>query len=166
MPVIEPDPQTLARLQRIEAEDFAANPYGLRADASTTRLPLVAANVIIQTSSFTAGQKVHIYDGFWGRNDRAMVVARYRRKHAFVFGVIPIRCLDNFRPEYVYHPAVLDKFRLADKAVDQRIFRRFFERPDLPALPPTTYRYTAAEAPARAAGSWLGRLWTGLLGHR
>ncbi|RTQ52410.1 hypothetical protein EJV47_05185 [Hymenobacter gummosus] len=165
MPIIEPDPQTLARLQRMETEDFGARPFNLRADEHTTRLPLVAANVIIQTNSFTAGQKVHIYDVYWGMNDNALVVGRFRRKHDFIFGVIPIRKLDNFRPEYVYHPVVLNKFRRTDKAINPGIFQRFFERPDLPAPPPTTYHF-ADDAPTAPAASWLARLWNGLRGSR
>jgi|SRR6476661_2186263 len=120
----------LARLNEILKNDFVgANELRLPVTEQSERVPLVKATVCKSSRSFSVGQKVHIYDVYWGMNEKALVVARYRRKHEYILGVIPIKNLEGFRPDYVYHPAVLQKLRLAGKKVDSRIFGRFFTLP-------------------------------------
>lgn len=134
MSLTVPDQAMLLRLQQIEQEDFGSQPW-LSADEQTERLPVVKANLRRHTRMFNEGQKVYIYNVYWGLNERAMVVARFRRKYQFVFGVVPIKDLSHFRPDHLYHPKALEKFRQTAAQIHTGIFRRFFERPDLPAPP-------------------------------
>jgi|GEM_PF-4281150 len=174
----DPTPEMLARIGEILQHSFPdPNPFSLTATAATERLPLVKANVRKQTRSFSQGQKVHIYSVYWGLNERALVVARFRRKHDYIFGVIPIDNLENFRPEYVYHPQVLAKFRLTGNRVDSGIFSRFFNLPHQSTAEEYRYflftgrrmvrLYQAADDPTSddaltAPSSWLARLLRGL----
>ena len=95
----------------------------LTVDPAAERLPLVAANVATSTRSFSRGQLVFIYDVYWGMNERAKVVGRFRRKRDWIRGVVPIKSLDNFRPKMVYNPFVIRK--LHGEIGDGRIFPRF-----------------------------------------
>ncbi|MEH2240320.1 hypothetical protein [Nostoc sp.] len=90
-------------------------------------IPLVAANVQKSTHSFSEGQLLYIYNGFWGMNKHAQVVGRHRRKHRLILGVCPIASLINFRPKLVYEPAVIRK--LHGRYIHAGIFMRFFDLP-------------------------------------
>jgi hypothetical protein len=87
-------------------------------------VPMVAARLSKSTRSFSAGQVVYVYDVFWGVNERARVVGRYRRKHRFIHGVCPIASLVDARPKVVCAPAVLRT--LAGTRIDGGILLRFY----------------------------------------
>lgn len=70
-------------------------------------IPLVAANLSRSTRSFSEGQRVYVYDGFFGMNERVKVAGRYRRKHRVILGVCPTKKLRDHRLVVVYEPAVL-----------------------------------------------------------
>jgi hypothetical protein len=110
------------RLESTIRKLFWASPI-LTVDPAAERLPLVAANVATSTRSFSRGQLVFIYDVYWGMNERAKVVGRFRRKRDWIRGVVPIKSLDNFRPKMVHNPFVIRK--LHGEIVDGRIFPRF-----------------------------------------
>jgi hypothetical protein len=74
-------------------------------------VPLIAARLATSTRSFSAGQKVLVYDGYWGMAERVKVVARYRRKHRWVLGVCPLARLTDGRPVIEYSPAVVRALR-------------------------------------------------------
>jgi hypothetical protein len=175
----DPTPEMLARIQEILLTEFSDdNPYWWQMTEATARIPLVKANVRQHLRSFSQGQKVHIYDVYWN-SERALIVARHRRKHDYIFGVVPIKHLENFRPDYVYHPAVLAKFRQADPRVSAAIFGCFFhlphqlgasdyrhflrtgQRPGPRQAPVATFRSAATQRPI----SWLSRLRRWLFGR-
>lgn len=99
--------------------------YILDVNATKNNIPLVAANVQKSTHSFSEGQLLYIYNVFWGMNNKALVVGRYRRKHRLILGVCPISSLSNFRPKLVYDPTVIRK--LCGRHIHVGIFIRFFD---------------------------------------
>jgi hypothetical protein len=91
-------------------------------------IPLVMANVAKSTRSFSVGQIIYIYDGYWGMAEKVKVVGRFRRKHNWICGVIPIKNLENFRSKIVYEPTVLKK--LSGKTINDTIFTMFLDLPE------------------------------------
>jgi hypothetical protein len=92
-------------------------------EASMTEVPIIVANAARSTRSFAAGQRLYVFDGYWGMNERVRVVARYRARHRFIRGVFPIAGLTNCRPGIVHHPAVIR--RLAGEAISRGMFGGF-----------------------------------------
>jgi hypothetical protein len=91
-------------------------------------LPLVAARLSRSTPGYSVGQRVYVYDVFWGMNERARVLGRHRRRHGWVHGVCPIDMLIDCRPRVVHTPAVLAAMR--GRAIDAGCFRgRFWPMP-------------------------------------
>jgi hypothetical protein len=116
----------VAQINQIVRRFFADRDWLVpRTDAQA--VPLVAARLTKSTHSFSAGQLVYVYDVYWGMNERARVVARFRRKHKFVLGVCPIASLEDARPKIVHTPAVVHK--LSDSMVVGGVFLRFFQLP-------------------------------------
>lgn len=70
-------------------------------------VPLVAARLARSTRTYSEGQKVYVYGGFYGENERLEVVGRYRRKHRFVLGVCAREVLVDRRVVVVHEPAVV-----------------------------------------------------------
>jgi hypothetical protein len=100
---------------------FFADPgRGFVVEASMTEVPLIVANAARSTQSFSAGQRLYIFNGYWGMNERVRVVARFRRRHRFVCGAFPIAGLTNCRPGIVQHPAVIR--RLAGQPISAGMF--------------------------------------------
>lgn len=120
-------PDEALKLKAMLERNFSASER-LTVQASMECVPVVVANVRKQTRSFSLGQKIYIYDVYWGMNDNAKVVARYRRKHDWIRGVIPIRNLENFRFGMAYEPVVIRK--LVDETISRHLFARFLEEPD------------------------------------
>jgi hypothetical protein len=114
------------KINDILCKHFSDNSF-LIANASMESVPLVSANILKSTRSFSAGQLVYIYDIYWGMNERAKVIGRYRRKHNFILGVCPIASLTNCRPKLVYKPVIVSK--LNGSYIDGGIFMRFFNLP-------------------------------------
>ena len=100
----------LERIKQILETYFPAG-HQLAITESTTVLPLVAAVVRKSTKSFSAGQRVYVYNAHWGMYEQAMVIGRYRRAHRWICGHCPIDILDNFRPKLVYDPQIIRKLR-------------------------------------------------------
>lgn len=110
------------KLQLILEHNFSNREYFL-IRPETQNVPLVVANVIKSTRSFSAGQLVYIYDVYWGMNDNAKIVGRFRRKQNWMRGVIPIKNLSNFRLKAAYEPTVLKK--LQGEKITRYLFPRF-----------------------------------------
>jgi hypothetical protein len=89
-------------------------------EASMTEVPVIVANAARSTHSFAAGQRLYVFNGYWGMNERVRVVARFRERHRFVRGVFPIAGLTNCRPGIVHHPAVIR--RLVGQTVSSGMF--------------------------------------------
>jgi len=116
----------LEKIKAILAQNFSEKNH-LTVEAVTETVPLVAATARKATRSFSTGQLVYIYSVYWGMNEQAKVVGRFRRKHRWIKGVCPIVSLDNFRPKIVYNPNIIKK--LADETINSFIFPRFFAMP-------------------------------------
>jgi hypothetical protein len=99
---------------------FADSDRNLVVEASMTQVPLIVANAARSTHSFAAGQRLYVFNGYWGMNERIRVVARFRERHRFVRGVFPIAGLTNCRPGIVQHPAVIR--RLAGEMISSGMF--------------------------------------------
>jgi hypothetical protein len=99
---------------------YADTDDGFPVEAATTEVPLVVANAGRSTRSFAAGQRLYVFDGYWGMNERVRVVARYRQRHRFVRGVFPIAGLTGCRPAIVRHPAVIR--RLVGQTISGSLF--------------------------------------------
>lgn len=97
-------------------------------EPNAKNIPLVAASVIKATRSFSIGQVVYIYDGYWGMAERVKVVGRFRRKRNWIRGVIPIKNLGNFRAKIVYNSTVLKK--LEGETISDNIFTLFLDLPE------------------------------------
>ncbi len=93
-------------LDAIRRQFFADQPW-FDVGAAADSVPVVAARLSGGTRSFSEGQRVYVYDGFFGQNERVKVVGRYRRKHRFIRGVCPMQKLIDPRLVVVYQPAVL-----------------------------------------------------------
>jgi hypothetical protein len=110
-----------AELAKTILRRFFADPdRNLVVDASMTEVPVVLANAGRSTRSFAAGQRLYVYNGYWGMNERVQVVGRFRQRHRFVRGVFPIAGLTNCRPHLVHHPGVIR--RLAGEIVESQLF--------------------------------------------
>jgi hypothetical protein len=116
----------LEKIKGILAKHFFEKKY-LTVEATSETVPLVAATVRKGTGSFSTGQVVYIYSVYWGMNEQAKVVGRFRRKHRWIKGVCPIASLDHFRPKIVYNPTIIKT--LADETIDSFIFPRFLAMP-------------------------------------
>lgn len=68
---------------------------------------IVKATLTKSTRSFSKGQVVYIYDGFWGMAERIKVIGRYRRKHRFVIGVCPMDNVTNYKEVTIHDPRIL-----------------------------------------------------------
>lgn len=90
----------------ILARYFSESRY-LVVPADATTVPLVAARLARSTTIFSAGQRVYVYDAYWGMNERALVLGRYRRRHRWVRGVCAIDILVDCRPQLVWSRAVI-----------------------------------------------------------
>jgi len=101
------DPGKAEKARAIAAEFFADGPGYLVVGAQHASVPVIAARMAASTRSFTIGQRVLVYDGYWGEAERVKVVARYRRSHRWIRGVVPIAKLAGARPAVVYDPAVI-----------------------------------------------------------
>ncbi|WP_020407829.1 hypothetical protein [Hahella ganghwensis] len=95
-------------------------------------LPLVAANVVNSTNSFSAGQLVYIYDGHWGMGETVKVVGRYRKKNRLIKGHVMIKNLISFRPKIIFNPAIIKK--LEEEFIPSMLFAGF-------AYPDAPYRF-------------------------
>ena len=149
-PGLEPEPARrpplsllMAQLRRLPVENpsavdhaakvesfvrrFYAHDTHLVVNEATTEVPLVAANLSVSTRSFSAGQLLYVYDVYWGMNERAKVVGRYRGKNRFVTGVCRIDRLENARPKIAAHPGVVRA--LAGQWISGGIFLRFLDLP-------------------------------------
>jgi hypothetical protein len=101
--------------------------------AGAELVPVVAARMERSTHTFTAGQVVLVHDAFWGMNENAKVLGRYRRKHRWVRGVCPIDILVDCRPRLERSPAVLAL--LAGTSIPGGLFGgRFWPMPGEPDL--------------------------------
>lgn len=116
----------LEKIKVILARNFSEKNHLIVAAAHET-VPLVAATLRKATHSFSAGQVVYIYNVYWGMNEQAKVVGRFRRKNRWIKGVCPIALLDDFRPKIVYRPDIIQK--LDDETIESFIFPRFFAMP-------------------------------------
>lgn len=114
----------LAKLNNILLAYFVGGKR-LVVNSCASPILLVAATVRVQTKSFSAGQILYIYDVYWGENERALTVGRFRRKHRFICGNCPVRNLTGFRPVQVFDPRIIQKVAL----VNPGIFLRFFDLP-------------------------------------
>jgi hypothetical protein len=117
-------------VEKIEAfhQTYFARGQALSVDAETQSVPLVMAKVRKSTHSFSQGQKIYIYDVYWGVNERAHVIGQFRRKHRWIKGTCPIASLENFRPTEVFHPAVITKL-VEGGPIHRGLFERFFPLP-------------------------------------
>lgn len=97
-----------------------------RVDKSHQTIPLVAAKVHLSTRSFSAGQVVYIYDGYWGMAERVKVIGRYRRKNRFILGVCPIKNLSDYRPKIVYQPQIIKK--LLGETLEWSYYKGFWDK--------------------------------------
>lgn len=77
--------------------------------ASMKSIPLVAANISKSSHSFTEGQLLYIFGGYWGVGERVKVVGRFRRKNRIIKGACPIKNLVNHRLKVIYNPAIIRK---------------------------------------------------------
>ncbi|MCC5598946.1 hypothetical protein [Nostoc favosum] len=118
--------QHIEKINEILLRYFCGSRF-LGINPTMDNIPLVAANLQKSTHSFSEGQLLYIYNGFWGMNERVQVVGRHRRKHRLILGVCPIKSLSNFRPKLVYEPAVIRK--LHGECIDGGIFMGFFDLP-------------------------------------
>lgn len=116
----------LEKINAILAKNFSEKDYLIVAATDQT-VPLVAATLRKATRSFSAGQLMYIYNVYWGINEQAKVLGRFRRKNRWIKGVCPIASLDNFRPIIVYSPPTIKK--LSDETIASFIFPRFFAIP-------------------------------------
>jgi hypothetical protein len=123
------DPERADHPRRVEAilRTFLVDSCFFTVAPGTRTAPLVAVRLGKSTRSFSLGQAVYVYDGYWGMNEHACVVGRHRRKHRFIRGVCPIASLVDPRPKIVYAPAVLRK--LEGATIDGSIFTRFCNLP-------------------------------------
>ena len=96
------------KISEIE-EQFFAGCDSVSIEQGMESIPVVAANLSKSTNSFTQGQSVYVFDGYWGMAERVKVVGRYRRKNRFVKGVCQRANLENHRPKIIYEPAVIRK---------------------------------------------------------
>jgi hypothetical protein len=115
------------KLRRIMITHFSQKSE-IEVTTETQKIPLVAANVSKSTRSFSKGQVLYIYDGYWGMAERVKVVGRFRRKHNWIKGVIPIKNLGNFRPDEVYKPVVIGK--LDGEIIHENLFSLFLDLPE------------------------------------
>jgi hypothetical protein len=116
----------LEKINTILAKNFSEQRY-LAGGATTKTVPLIAATLRKATRSFSAGQTVYIYNVYWGMNERAKVIGRFRQKNRWIRSACPIESLDHFRPKIVYSPEIIKK--LDDETIDSFIFPRFFAMP-------------------------------------
>jgi hypothetical protein len=105
------DPIKAAKVHAIVAAFFPDGATHLVVGEQHASVPVIAARVLASTRSFTVGQKVLVYDGYWGQAERVKVVARYRRKHRWIRGVCPIAKLGEARPVVEHDPAVVRALR-------------------------------------------------------
>lgn len=83
---------------------------------------LVAALVTRDHHLWTAGQKVYIYQGYWGEAERVEVIGHHRRKHRWISAAIPIKSLTNFRIKKVFDPGALRAIERQYYAIKAREF--------------------------------------------
>lgn len=98
-----------ATIEKIKEKFFADHKKFITVYKDMLGIPVIVANINKSTRSFSAGQIVYIYGGYWGEAERTKVVGRYRRKHRFILGVCPIANLESHRPNIVYDPRVIQK---------------------------------------------------------
>ena len=103
------------RVEDIENLFFSESRF-FDVESSMESIPLIAANVCKSTNSFTEGQLLYIYSGFWGENENFKVVGRFRRKNRIIKGVCPISSLSNLRPKIVYDKKII--YKLAGTYID------------------------------------------------
>jgi hypothetical protein len=95
-------------------------------EASATQVePLwgVAANIVEErlygkggletkrgTRKFHGGAKVYMVGAFWGMGgEKVVVVGHFRGKNPYITSVIGAELVENFRPELIYSPMIIEK---------------------------------------------------------
>jgi hypothetical protein len=86
-------------------------------------IPLVLANMIQSSNSFTQKQLVYIYGGHWGMSERLKILGKYRAKNRLIEGHCDVNQLTHFRPKIIFNPAIIAK--LKDTSISAQLFQGF-----------------------------------------
>jgi hypothetical protein len=93
----QPEPRRVEPIWGVVAKVVKERPYGPGGKESRRG-----------TRKFNAGQKVYLWDVFWGMGGEDLtVIGRYRGKYGYITSSLRTAYLTDFRAELIYSPTII-----------------------------------------------------------